>query len=127
MVKARRTPEQIAADQEAAARELEREQEDGSFVAEPEPLTRAEEQEIEEEERFDAEVNKLMAAMKNVSSDPETDIEYWLYRADEKNRSFQGDYLHRYPKDTDVSKVIDDAQTVFGGGKFVVLFRGKGP
>jgi hypothetical protein len=90
-------------------------------------LTTEEEQMIAQqpgaEAAIDEEIDKYKRMMDDCAGVTDGEIVYWLHKANDKNKSLHATYLKRYPKDTPLSEIHDEARDKYGPGDYVLVAK----
>lgn len=90
------------------------------FFEEPDGL---EARQSGESEIVDAERDKMEQIMSDIAGAASGEFVFWLHRASEKNRALHGMFLKRYPSDTKIIDIVEEARDTFGGGDFVLVVK----
>lgn len=67
--------------------------------------------------------DRVVAQMRELSTSGEENIEYWLYRANEKNKVQKGSFIKRYTPETPPATILEEARDGYGGGNFILVAR----
>lgn len=77
-------------------------------------------------EIIDVEKNQIELMMDSIAGVTDGEVVYWLHRASEKNKMLHGNFLMRYPKETPLIDIVEQARDKYHGGDFVLLAKKDG-
>jgi hypothetical protein len=77
-------------------------------------------------EVIDAEKTQIELMMDSIAGVTEGEVVFWLHRASEKNKMLHGSFLMRYPKETPLIDIVEQARDKYNGGDFVLLAKKDG-
>ena len=77
-------------------------------------------------EVIDAEKTQIELMMDSIAGVTEGEVVFWLHRASEKNKMLHGSFLMRYPKETPLIDIVEQARDKYGGGDFILLAKKDG-
>jgi hypothetical protein len=77
-------------------------------------------------EVIDAEKTQIEMMMDSIAGVTEGEVVFWLHRASDKNKMLHGNFLMRYPKETPLIDIVEQARDKYNGGDFILLAKKDG-
>lgn len=77
-------------------------------------------------EVIDNEKTQIELMMDSIAGVTEGEVVFWLHRASDKNKMLHGSFLMRYPKETPLIDIVEQARDKYNGGDFVLLAKKDG-
>src|SRR3972149_8280450 len=87
------------------------------------PVFETEEQILVTDPSEQDEAAKIIEMLESIAGEKGEKFKAYLHRASEKNRAVAAAFLQRYPAETSLDVIYDDAQGKYKGGNFVIVVR----
>ena len=66
---------------------------------------------------------KIIEMLESIAGEKATNYKLYLHRASEKNKAVAAAFINKYPADTPLEHIFEEAQTKYKGGNFVLVVR----